>query len=83
VDKQVPIHHPPRLSPEHVTSTSVFSGIYLVAFFLLHSGAVQRIAIAAYAQGAIHRPFSSAVGKVPGDAEYVTLYVHAMESVCP
>ncbi len=28
-------------------------------------------------------PLSSAVGKVPGDAEYVILYVHAMESVCP
>jgi hypothetical protein len=28
------------------------------------------------------RPFPSAVGKVPGGAEYVTLYVYAMESVC-
>ena len=33
-------------------------------------------------RGFICHPFPSAVGKVPGGAEYVTLYVYAMESVC-
>jgi hypothetical protein len=33
-------------------------------------------------RGFICHPFPSAVGKVPGGAEYVTLYVYATESVC-
>ncbi len=69
-----------RQSPEHVTLRRQF---FFTIYFLYFIGAAQRIAIAAHAQRAFHRPFFSAVGKVPGDAEYVTLYVHAMESVCP
>ena len=71
-----------RQSPEHVTPRECIFTIYC-GLFPFFTGAEQRIAIAAYAQGAIRGPFSSAVGKVPGDAEHVTLYVHAMESVCP
>ena len=55
---------------------------FFLLLFSFINGAAQRIAVAAYAQGIIRHPFPSAVGKVPGDAEYVTLYMHAMESVC-
>lgn len=71
-----------RLSPEHVTIREVFF-LGQCAQFFSFTGAAQRIAIAAYAQGAIHCPLPSAVGKVPGDAEYRDLYMYAMESVCP
>ena len=70
-----------RLSPEHVIHDLKDYFISSFTSFFIASAA-QRIAITAYAQGVIC-PFLSAVGKVPGDAEYATLYVYAMESICP
>lgn len=58
-----------------------FSG-FTMAFFP-SSLALRKELLSQLTHRGPHRPFSSAVGKVPGDAEYVSLYVHAMESVCP
>ena len=67
-----------RLSPKHVTYAKSVN--FLKIFNFLHNGAAQRIAIAAYAQGIHLLSSPSAVGKVPGGAEYMTLYVYAWKA---
>jgi len=65
-----------------VTISEYYFILFLKISFLFITDAAQRIAIAAHAQGFIWQPPLFAAGKVPGDAEYMTLYVYAMESIC-
>ena len=57
--------------------------IYLVAVALFTSHRRAKNRYHSLRTGGHLHPFPSAVGKVPGDAEYATLYVYAMESICP